>query len=111
MDPAPLVDLLLSLGRGLLSYRGQLPPYGAWIYVSPALAWLEGVGDPLHTWLLRHVRDVNSRMRNIPAARLGPAHGDAHIRNLLPTAQGWIWADFEDASLIAEMVGSGLNDR
>jgi hypothetical protein len=26
-----------------------------------------------------------------------PIHGDAHRRNLLKTAQGWLWTDFEDA--------------
>lgn len=100
LDRASLVGLVLSLGRGLRSYLGQLPPYGAWGYVSPALAWLEHAGDLSYTWLLRHVRYADSRIRNIPAAELIPAHGDAHIRNLLPTVQGWIWADLEDASLM-----------
>jgi len=31
---------------------------------------------------------------------LVPCHGDAHIGNLLPTAEGWLWTDFEDASLM-----------
>ena len=26
-----------------------------------------------------------------------PIHGDAHRRNLLKTAKGWLWTDFEDA--------------
>ena len=36
--------------------------------------------------------------RAFPAARIQPIHGDAPSYNLIPTADGVLWSDFEDAN-------------
>ncbi|WP_229725650.1 phosphotransferase family protein [Calditerricola satsumensis] len=37
-------------------------------------------------------------LRSLSEADVLPAHGDAHLGNLLASPQGWLWIDFEDAS-------------
>lgn len=49
--------------------------------------------------MLRAAHDrIAPRLRAL-GGPLQPVHGDAHIGNIIPTAQGLLWNDFEDVSL------------
>jgi thiamine kinase-like enzyme len=46
--------------------------------------------------LLREAYDTLLQKLKNPVGSLQPLHGDAHARNLIPTAKGLLWNDFED---------------
>lgn len=50
--------------------------------------------------LIRFWETVDKRLKALPRNELVPAHGDAHLGNLIASASGWLWMDFEDCSLM-----------
>jgi hypothetical protein len=83
--------LLFNLHEHLNSYDGELP-----VLVGP-LTDVEAALGLSDDEMLHHVA-----ARLLPEARewpRRPLHGDAHTGNLLSTAQGHLWLDFEDACL------------
>ncbi len=102
-SPAEFSALLSNLRAGLASYPGDLPRLGAWMQTPrpPATALRTGVGDPESALWLERVWDIlQARMAILQASDLVPAHGDTHVGNLLWAEPGWVWCDFEDASLM-----------
>ena len=51
-------------------------------------------------FLEEYFQKVDRRIKQINVEDLIPAHGDAHFRNLIYGPKGWVWIDFEDASLM-----------
>lgn len=94
-DAAARIDQLSHAMRG---YRGELPHLGVWERTARSAERLTGSADPRVQALLTRFADVDRQMRR--ETELFPCHGDAHAGNLLPSPEGWIWADFEDASLM-----------
>ncbi len=97
-----LVALVERLTAGLKTYGGFLPTLRAWAYVRTVLVWLERRPSPSCEWLYRRLAEADLYMRSLPTEGLVPSHGDSHRGNLLPTARGWVWGDFEDVGLMPE---------
>lgn len=87
--------LVQDLTHAMESFPERLPPWGAWIHVTEAIARLSSSRESRLADLLREIEVVRQRLEGAP---LFPAHGDAHPGNLLPTSDGWRWIDFEDVS-------------
>lgn len=101
--PGPeVVALVLRLTAGLKTYSGFLPTLGAWGHASAVLPWLEQRSEPSCEWLYRRLIDADLYIRSLPTECLVPSHGDSHRGNLLATARGWVWGDFEDVGLMPE---------
>jgi Ser/Thr protein kinase RdoA (MazF antagonist) len=87
-----LAELLLDLHAVLRSYAGELPMLG-----TPLLdigRFLDRGSLPAHrNAALRRAFDALQPLPGHPAQAL---HGDPHPGNLLRTAAGWVWCDFED---------------
>jgi hypothetical protein len=91
--------MLRELHAALRKYPGELPLLGPCVEI---LHWI----DQLAAWkaiaaedatLLRTAHEqVLSRIDRMSLPEQ-PLHGDAHNRNLLKTAKGLLWTDFEDA--------------
>jgi Ser/Thr protein kinase RdoA (MazF antagonist) len=103
--PAPEVvgRMLAELHQALRSYPGDLPilapPFNDIPRGLDRLAAMPDVMPRDEVDMLRRVAD-----RLLPAARAieapaQPLHGDAHVYNLIPTARGLLWNDFEDVCL------------
>jgi Phosphotransferase enzyme family len=82
-----------SAGRGLrmvhdalLDYAGALPPAGHPDDVRAMLASVEGSAD------VELLGDLATRNASVDGQAL---HGDAHLDNCLPAAEGPLWHDFE----------------
>lgn len=112
-EPDARARRVREMDGALATYPGALPRLGAWARAPrPADVAERGSGAV----------DIAARLRDWWAALdahwrvadLAPAHGDAHLGNLLPGPDGWYWIDFEDASLMprwwdmASMVAADL---
>lgn len=90
---------LRELHRALRGFPDELPYLAPFLIEAPRLLdGLERAGELPAADLVR-LREAHERL----AARLGDRprpvqalHGDAHLRNLLATAGGLLWSDFED---------------
>ncbi len=96
-DAMVAATTLAAIHHGLRDYRGDLPPYTAmldrcWTVLVSGVCALAPADREL---LATHYR----RLRAALDARtpMVPLHGDVHLGNLLPTARGALWTDFEDA--------------
>ena len=71
--------------------------------MAPAMGHMEAWApdDERIAQLLPACRRADAEIQSLEP--LYAAHGDAHARNLLPTAAGWRWLDFEDASLMPRL--------
>lgn len=115
-DVAAAAALLRDLRAGLAGCPVPLPLLGAWRHGD---AWVRTLQDPDHRshhgshgsdpWpapLLHlavdawHRIDALLRALALEPRHLEPSHGDAHPGNLHPGPGGWLWFDFEDASLM-----------
>ncbi|SHE75800.1 phosphotransferase enzyme family protein [Streptoalloteichus hindustanus] len=97
VDPEGLGRSLRRLHEALADYRGALPERGL---IDEARAWLDrpDVAAPARDLAgLRAVHaDVVDRLGELaPPTRA--LHGDAHSGNVLVTARGPLWTDFEDS--------------
>ena len=96
LDGGEAVDMVMHLSTGMGGFEGELPALGVWRNVIYAADYLGSRRVDVSSLLGVYER-VYER---IQVVELYPAHGDAHPGNMLPSATGWRWTDFEDASLM-----------
>lgn len=100
--PSPEVAgrMLAELHRVLRDYPGELPVLAPPLNDIPrGLERIERIGDvlaPSELDMLRKVADRLLPLVTAPAELMQPLHGDAHGYNLISTARGLFWNDFED---------------
>ena len=85
---------LLHLHELLGSYDGELPRFEPWDEVDALLALQPPSPE------VERVRAVAAELRaelDRRERRAQPMHGDAHLGNVIPTARGALWTDFEIA--------------
>jgi len=93
--------LLAELHGALREYPGELPLLAPPLNDIPrGLARLERMPQVVAANDVSMLRRVADRV--VPAIEdstslLQPLHGDAHVYNLIPSARGLLWNDFEDA--------------
>ncbi|WP_303798649.1 phosphotransferase [Alicyclobacillus macrosporangiidus] len=92
--------LLRKVEVGLKTYPHALPILGTWKPVESAVENLSRIDDERVTSLIRFWETVDRRLKALPRNELVPVHGDAHLGNLIASASGWLWMDFEDCSLM-----------
>ncbi|MHB1626954.1 MAG: phosphotransferase [Bacilli bacterium] len=102
LDPRHAFDLVNSLAAAMAHFPEPLPVLGVWQTAAETAGKLRtrATPDVRIADLLMAFERVDERMRMLDSASLLPAHGDAHLRNLLPGPEGWRWIDFEDVSLM-----------
>lgn len=101
--PAPEVAgrMLAELHGALREYPGELPLLAPPLNDIPrGLARLERMPKLIPACDVSILRRVADRL--LPAvddatSPMQPLHGDAHVYNLIPSARGLLWNDFEDA--------------
>ncbi|WP_235918131.1 phosphotransferase [Paenibacillus lutrae] len=98
-SPSEAVELVNTLSRGLKDFSDEIPLLGVWERACQSAKRLMKHPDQRIQALLNVFVKVDRQMR-FDTSLLIPCHGDAHTRNLLPSTEGWIWADFEDLSLM-----------
>jgi Ser/Thr protein kinase RdoA (MazF antagonist) len=95
--------MLGELHSVLRDYPGDLPLLAPPLNDIPrGLDRIEQAGDILATsdlLLLRETYDRLFEQLTNPANLVQPLHGDANPFNLIPTAKGLLWNDFEDACM------------
>ena len=98
-SPAEAIKLIGKLSDAMQCYPGELPSLGTWESTCKSAFRLRDNSDPRVQTLLEIFQRVNMKMQN-ETEFLIPCHGDAHIGNLYPSNNGWIWMDFENVSLM-----------
>lgn len=92
--------MLAELHAVMRDYPGDLPLLAPPLNDIPrGLDRLEQIGNILTANDIRLLRETSERLLpqiSNPLGSLQPLHGDAHALNLLPTAKGLLWNDFED---------------
>jgi hypothetical protein len=91
--------MLKQLHAVLKIYPGELPNLNPVVGEIPHfLAYLERAGelDPSDLALLRSSSQRTTLALRDPIGPVQALHGDAHKSNLLKTARGLLWTDFED---------------
>ncbi len=104
-------EVTAQLHAALRGYPGELPFLGTFVpFVSDGLAQLEHRPDLLDAADLERARRewatlepmICSRAafkETFPGAGIQPIHGDAPYYNVIVTAEGELWSDFEEAAL------------
>ena len=95
-SPDEAFQLVLKLSEAMKSYDGELPILGVWERTRCSVARLTRISDQRLQKLLSTFHELDLQI--CQKVQLVPAHGDAHVGNLLPSRQGWLWMDFEDVS-------------
>ena len=99
-DGATVGRMQAELHAVLRDYPGDLPLLAPPLNDIPrGLERLEQLGNILpesDLTLLQTTYDRVLRQLSNSVSVLQPLHGDAHALNLIPTAKGWLWNDFED---------------
>ncbi|QHW30895.1 phosphotransferase [Paenibacillus rhizovicinus] len=95
-SPGEAVELVHALTLAMEDFACEIPQLGVWERTCQSAARLMDHADERVQALLKRFVQVDKRMRL--ETKLFPCHGDAHRGNLLPSPEGWIWADFEDLS-------------
>ncbi|HEY3567524.1 MAG TPA: aminoglycoside phosphotransferase family protein [Thermoanaerobaculia bacterium] len=107
VEPAPdrqpsvaaAAEALQELHGALRDFPGELP------YLPPPLVEIPRLLDRIERRgdvpasdlaLLREAWERLAPVLRSPARPVQALHGDAHLRNLIPTAGGLLWNDFED---------------
>ncbi|MFE3448421.1 phosphotransferase family protein [Nonomuraea sp. NPDC059194] len=88
-QPGEVAAALAELHEALRDYPGELPYLGPALEETAHLIETVDVPDRFRAAFA----DVGDRLRGRPAQAL---HGDAHPGNLLATAEGLLWTDFEE---------------
>ncbi|HAZ43487.1 MAG TPA: antibiotic transporter [Cyanobacteria bacterium UBA11369] len=92
--------MLAELHAVLRDYPGDLPLLAPPLNDIPrGLERIERVGDILPASDLRLLQETYDKLLpqlHNSASLLQPLHGDANALNLIPTAEGLLWNDFED---------------
>lgn len=97
LAPSAGIQLVKRLSAGLQDFSGELPLLGVWNKACTSAIRLREKSDERIQELLTVFFRVDEQMRSM---KLIPSHGDAHVRNLLPSPEGWLWMDFEDVSFM-----------
>ncbi|MDZ8089150.1 MAG: phosphotransferase [Nostoc sp. DedQUE12b] len=97
-DPQIIGRMLAELHALLHDYPGDLPLLAPPQNDIPrGLERLKQAGDILTTSDLTLLQEIYDRLLpQLATDQLQPLHGDANALNLIPTAEGWLWNDFED---------------
>ncbi|GGD94000.1 phosphotransferase [Paenibacillus nasutitermitis] len=98
-SPGETVELVNRLSIAMKAFPNELPVLGVWERACQSAVRLRNHSDQRIKALLNVFQQVDEQMRD-ETRLLEPCHGDAHMRNLLPSPEGWIWTDFEDVSLM-----------
>jgi hypothetical protein len=100
LEPERAVDMVNELTTAFADFHEPLPYLGVWGNVVEAANLLRTSvhGDDRISSLLQSVEQVHEKMQSLDA--VFPCHGDAHPGNLLASADGWRWNDFEDVSFM-----------
>ena len=98
--PREAVQLVNMLSVAIKDFSDVLPILGVWNRACKSATRLRGKSDYRIQSLLKVFRRIDEQIQTIETGLLIPAHGDAHVRNLLPSPEGWLWMDFEDVSLM-----------
>jgi hypothetical protein len=90
---------LAALHRALRDFPGELPYLASPLGELPR--WLDaleraGALTPSDLTLLRGVYERVAAVLRTPIGPVQALHGDAHTHNVLVTAEGLLWTDFED---------------
>lgn len=97
---ADCAAMLADLHPVLRGYPGELAPLGASVVDLPRwLGSLDVAGDALSAADVARLHAAAERLRPVLDARgatVQPLHGDAHPGNVIATAEGLVWIDFED---------------
>ena len=99
LSPAEAVELVNRMSNAMKDYPGELPAFGVWDRTCQSAVRLREHPDQRVQALLGIFQKVKEKMRQEPEILI-PCHGDANVGNLFPCNKGWIWMDFEDASLM-----------
>lgn len=99
LRPHEALSLVNALTMGMMSYPEELPVLGVWERTCQAAVRLKQHSDHRLQRLLETFHDVDEKMRSQQVS-LVPSHGDAHVRNLIASSNGWLWTDFEDVCLM-----------
>jgi hypothetical protein len=81
-------ELLHCLESGMHTYTGYLPPLTAWTPVCDAVRKLATNGNNQIQALVEYWTVIDKRLRDLPRDQLVPAHGDAHLGNLVASPRG-----------------------
>jgi Phosphotransferase enzyme family len=102
-DSETVGEMLAELHAVLRDYPGKLPLLAPPLNDIPqGINRLQQIGNILNAddlKLLRETYDTLSPKLENPGGSLQPLHGDAHARNLILTAKGLLWNDFEDTCM------------
>lgn len=103
LDAASAGARLADAHRALADLpHDRLPEWGGWIEARAVLARCRAGAVMDRRELARVERAWEQGERIVESARrrtasFQPVHGDAHLRNVLATARGALWTDWEDA--------------
>lgn len=97
--PEEAFKVITRLTEAIRTFSGTLPILGVWNRAAQSAARLSEQPDGRISRLLDQFYRLDEEMRS-GARELQPCHGDAHAGNLLAGPDGWLWTDFEDASLM-----------
>ena len=100
LTPSDAVHLVNILSTAMKDLPYELPVLGVWEKVCQSAERLEDHSNPMMKSIVTEFHRVDDQIRMIQQESLVPSHGDAHPHNLLPSTDGWLWMDFEDASLM-----------
>lgn len=98
-DPRAAGEALRTCHEALADFPGELPELGAFEEARSLVDRLssdEALGDE-DAALLTEVGDRLAARIDALALPMRPLHGDAHLRNVLNSPGGPLWADWEDA--------------
>jgi hypothetical protein len=100
--PAILGRMQAELHAVLRDYPGDLPPLPVFNDIPHGIDRLKQLGNILPASELTLLQTTYDRLLpqlTNPVDLLQPLHGDAHALNLIPTAKGLLWNDFEDTCI------------
>lgn len=99
-EPKTTGTMLAELHATLRDYPGDLPLLAPPLNdISRGITRLRQAEDILTTSDLNLLQETYERLLSqvhLSGDLLQPLHGDANATNLIPTAEGWLWNDFED---------------
>jgi len=114
-DPIQAGTALRGCHEALASYDGALPELGVMRETEEIIERFaaDGTLSNLDAGLLREAGAANRDAVDALKLPLQPVHGDAHLGNVINTADGPLWTDWEDTCLaprqwdLACLVASG----
>lgn len=102
INPVESMQMINRMSKAMDDYPKVLPKYGVWDRVTISAKRLRKNTDVRIQSILNEFEQIDSQIRSITPKELVPCHGDAHAGNIISSYKGWLWLDFEDASLMPE---------